>query len=191
MNEPKKIQVALFHRKRNKMTVTDFVRLPNEGDLIWLNFRCFKVEKIVHSYTQNEQTTDPNNKYMLLAPYWTEAEIFIDDVPPEEARKYWVGDKHDWDRDDFIGHMSRERLWVDQLSYDAKVSIDEYDTLMTIVAYVPDDRLSMFPEKSEHQISFEDGSPPRTASVLYRTKKEISNFTEVVLLVKYENYKKS
>ena len=95
-----KIQVGLFHREKNKMCCTSFVRLPNDGDLIWLNRSCFKVEKIVHTYMAN------NSQDEL---YWFGPCIFLIDVCDEEFKRYNINDVDaKYDRNDDITYFTGE-----------------------------------------------------------------------------------
>ena len=93
----KKITVVLLHREREKVACVQLPTMPQKGELIWLNRRCYEVEKIVYSYIQNESGTD--------APDWFPPHIYLVDISEEEAKKYDVVNVEDWDRNDWIGHL--------------------------------------------------------------------------------------
>lgn len=172
MGYPKKVQVGLFHREKNKMTVTKLIRVPQEGDLIWFNFTCYKVEKVVHFYTQNEHQADSD-------PNWYEPHIFLSDVSPEEAALYWVGDKHDWDRDDWIGNPSRENVEIGISQYSADVSNSEGRYELRL--FVKDGLQDHFPEGSEHEVRLQTGKVIKAKTLLHYDKKEGESFTRILL----------
>jgi hypothetical protein len=75
------------------MCVTHFIHLRHEGDLVWLNNECFKVERIVHTYTASTNQDKPNS----FPP-----EIWLTDASSQDRKRYPVLEPHDWNRDDSI-----------------------------------------------------------------------------------------
>jgi hypothetical protein len=92
------LKVLIFHRKRRRMCATNFPRLPNESELVWINDKCFEVEKVVHTVDAH-----PNNE----ESYWRGPAVFVKDVPAKIAKEFSTDESKGWNREDNLA------TWLD------------------------------------------------------------------------------
>lgn len=114
----KRTSVFLYHRHKSKMVAVDLVHVPKEGEILRLNNRCYKVEQVVHSYSQNEDAEGDQFK-----PAFWGLEIYIVDATEEESQKYRTKSKSQWDELDWIGHFATG-------GRDYREIIEKYDTFV-------------------------------------------------------------
>lgn len=170
MGYPKKNNVLLVHREKNKIAGINLTNIPRKGDLIWLNFTCYKVDKVVHFVTSNRTNDEDHPR----CPY-----IYISDILPEEAVDYWMASPDDFDREDWAGHINQEKVMIGIYQYDACVSNSKgyYELNLFVEKEIKDH----FSEESEHEIKLQTGKLIKAKVLLHYDSKEDESFVKVLL----------
>ena len=152
--KPEKIWVSFVHRDRNRVSPFQIERLPNEGDLIWLNFSCFEVDKIVHSYIQNGgfPNCDPAN------PSPHNICIFIKDISLDDAIYYECSDIYKYELNEYLGDFDSTEIKIKGINYSAQVCRHLHEsTDYRVQMFIEKDEAVLFPVDSKHKITLSNG----------------------------------